>query len=70
MMNSYVCSIGAELANNIDHSSNPLLSGDYYVNDKSGKFNFRPVNVHHIRDAFATAKHQRALRMRIYLIFL
>ena len=35
VMNSYICSIGAELANNIDHSSNPHLSGDYHVNDKS-----------------------------------
>ena len=56
VMNSYFCSIATELANEIDHSSNPLLSGEYHINDKSEKFNFRPINVQDIRDALAKAK--------------
>ena len=40
----------------IDHSSNPFLSQGYHVNDKSKKFNFRPVNVQGIRDTLAKAK--------------
>ena len=56
MMNSYFCSIGTELASKIDHSPNPLLSGHYHINDKSGKFNFKPVNVQDIRDALLKAK--------------
>ena len=55
-LNSYFCSIVTELANEIDHSSNPLLSGEYHINDKSEKFNFRPVNIQDIRDALAKAK--------------
>ena len=56
VMNSYFCSIATELANEIDHSSNPLLSGEYHINDKSEKFNFRPINVQDIRDGLAKAK--------------
>ena len=60
MMTSYFCSIGTELASIIDHSSNTLLSGDYHVNDKSKKFNFRPVYVQDIRDAIANAKTSKS----------
>ena len=60
MMNNYFCSIGTELANKIDYSSNPLLSGEYHINDKSEKFNFRPVNVQNIRDALAKAKTSKS----------
>ena len=56
MMNSYFCPIATELANEIDHSSNPLLSGEYHFNDKSEKFNSKPINVQDIRDALAKAK--------------
>ena len=56
MMNSYFCSIATELANEIDHSSNPLLSGEYHINAKSEKFNFRPINAQDIRDALAKTK--------------
>ena len=56
MMNSYFCSIGTELASKIDHSPNPLLSGDYHINDKPGKFKLKPVTVQEIRDALAKAK--------------
>ena len=59
MMNSYFCSIGTELASKIDHSPNPLLSADYHVNDKSGKFNFKPVNVQDIRNSLVIAKNVR-----------
>ena len=60
MMNNYFCSIGTELAIKIDYSSNPLLSGEYHINDKSDKFNFRPVNVQNIRDALAKAKTSKS----------
>ena len=69
VMNSYFCSIATELANEIDHSSNPLLSGEYHINDKSEKFTFRPINVQDIRDALAKAKYQRALGMTTYPIY-
>ena len=31
-MNSYFCSVGEELTENIDETPNPLLSGDYMAN--------------------------------------
>ena len=55
-MNSYFCSIGTEQASKIDHSPNPLLFGDYHINEKSGKNNFKLHNVQDIRFALAKAK--------------
>ena len=60
VMNNYFCSIGTELANKIDHSSNPLLSGEYHINEKSEKFNFRPIYVQDIRDALANIKTSKS----------
>ena len=59
-MNSYFCSIGKELSGKIDHSSNPLLSGDYHVKNKSKKFNFRLVKVQDIRGLPAKAKASKS----------
>ena len=56
VMYSYFCFIGTELASKIDHSSNPLLSGDYHVNQRLKIFNCRPINAQDIRDALAKAK--------------
>ena len=69
MMNSYFCSICIVLASKIDHSSNPLLSGDYHVNDKSKKFHYRPVNVQDIRDALAKAKASKSFGQHILFLF-
>ena len=55
MMNNNFCSIGTELANKIDYSSNPLLSVYYHINDKSEKFNVMPDNAQYIRDTLAKA---------------
>ena len=67
-MNSYFCSIGTEQASKIDHSPNPLLSGGYHINDKSGKFNFKLDNVQDIRYALAKAKYESVLGMTTYPI--
>ena len=67
-MNNYFCSICTELANKIDYSSNPLLSVDYHINDKSEKFNVMPVNAQDIRTHSLKQKRQRALGMTTYPI--
>ena len=55
-MNSFFCSVGKDLADKIDSSPNPLLSGDYDVNKNKAKFRFKTIKVQEIRDAFATVK--------------
>ena len=55
-MNSFFCSVGKDLADKIDSSPNPLLSGDYDVNKNKAKFRFKTIEVQEIRDAFSTVK--------------
>ena len=55
-MTSFFCSVGKDLADKIDSSPNPLLSGDYDVNKNKAKFRFKTIEVQEIRDAFATVK--------------
>ncbi len=52
-MNSFFCSVGKELAEKIDTVPNPLLSGDYQVNNNDAEFH---IEVQQIRDAFAKVK--------------
>ena len=55
-MNSFLCSVGKNLADKIDPAPNPLLEGDYEVNKRKARFSFRTIEVQEIRDAFATVK--------------
>ena len=55
-MNSYFCSVGKDLADKISPVPNPLLSGDFEMNNTKAKFHFRTIEVQEIRDAFAKVK--------------
>ena len=55
-MNSFLCSVGKDLAEKIDPAPNPLLAGDYEINKHKATFHFRTISVQEIRDAFATVK--------------
>ena len=55
-MNRFFCSEGNDLANDIDSAPNPLLPGDYKVNQNEARFHFRTIEVQEIRNAFATVK--------------
>ena len=55
-MNSFFCSVGKDLADKIDPAPNPLFAGDYEINKPKATFHFRTIEVHEIRDAFATVK--------------
>ena len=55
-MNSFFCSEGKGLAEKIDPTPNPLPEGDYEVNKRKARFSVRTIEVHEIRDAFATVR--------------
>ena len=55
-MNNYFCSVGEDLANNVEKSSNPLLTGKYTVNQTAVCFEFKEVECTHIRDAICKMK--------------
>ena len=55
-MNNYFCSIGKDLANDIDPVPNPLLCGNYEVNYIKARFYFKAITIQDIRTAFAKIK--------------
>ena len=55
-MNNYFCSVGEDLAKNVEKSSNPLLTGKYTVNQTAVWFEFKEVECTHIRDAICKMK--------------
>ena len=56
-MNNYFCSIGRELADEMDQSPpNPLLLGNYVINESNKRMKFTKINEHHIRDAIIKMK--------------
>ena len=55
-MNNFFCSVGKDLADKINPTSNPLLVGDYEINKQKKTFHFMTIEVHQIRDAFAKVK--------------
>ena len=46
-----------ELAEMIDESPNPLLRGNYMVNESNLSFLFHKINQQHIRDAISKIKN-------------
>ena len=55
-MNDYFCTIGKELADEIDQSPNPLLVGDYLINEGNKIMKFTKISEQHIRDAIDKTK--------------
>ena len=54
--NNFFCTIGEELASNIDTAPNPLLSGGFTNRSSSIKFKCMPIGVQDIRDVIAKIK--------------
>ena len=52
-MNEYFCSVGKDLAKEIEYVPNPLLSGDHKVNPDKNASDLRTLN---IRDAIGKIK--------------
>ena len=56
-MNDYFCTIGQELADEIDQSPNPLLVGDYLINEGNKTTKFTKISKQqHIGDAIDKTK--------------
>lgn len=59
-MNEFFCSVGKKLAADIDVTSNPLLSGEYNINDGEKTFNMRAINEEDIQKAMAKIKLKKS----------
>ena len=55
-MNTFVCSIGKDLAKNIKEKPNPLLSGEYQINEEGKTFRFGAISEQNIGDAIGKIK--------------
>ena len=55
-MNSFFCSIGKDLAIDIEAASSPLLNGHFDINNRGHIFRFRTINIEEIREAASNVK--------------
>ena len=55
-MSNYYCSIVIELADDIDQLPNPLLLGDYLINESNNRMKFTEINEQHIMDIIVKLK--------------
>ena len=58
-MNDYFCNIGSRLSSKIPNMENPLLNGDYSINENHGRFHFqtiRPDQLSKIMNKFKTSQ--------------
>ena len=59
-MNSFFCSIGKDLASNIDGGYDPLLLCDYFQNSNAAKFTFKSIYAKQIREAISKLKTSKS----------
>ena len=59
-MNAYFCTIGLKLTDEIDQSPNPLLVGDYLINEGNKTMIFTKISEQHTKDAIDKAKTSKA----------
>ena len=59
-MNDYFCTIGTNLAKNIEESANPLLSGKYQIKSSAPKFRFKSITCKDIREAFVKSTNSKS----------
>ena len=59
-MNQFFCSVGKKLAADIDVTPNPLLSGEFSINDGGKIFNFRAINEGDLQKAMAKMKIKKS----------
>ena len=59
-MNDYFCSIGEKRSSNIPSTEDPLLNGNYSINDSCARFHFqmiRPEELRRIGSTFKTSQN-------------
>ena len=59
-MNQFLCSVGKDLASEIDDAPNPLLSGDYTTNFQEKRFECRAIQDQELRDAVGKLKNSNS----------
>ena len=59
-MNEFFCSVGKKLAADIDVTPNPLLSGEFSINDGEKIFNIREINEGDLQKAMAKMKIKKS----------
>ena len=59
-MNQFFCSVGKDLASEIDDAPNPLLSGGYKINFQERRFEFRAIQEQELRDAVGKLKNSKS----------
>ena len=59
-MNQFFCSVGKDLASEIDDAPNPLLSGDYTINFQEKRFECRAIRGQELRDAIGKLKNSKS----------
>ena len=55
-MNSFFCSIGKDLAKDMEAASNPLLNDHFYINTRGHIFRFRTIKIEESREAVSNVK--------------
>ena len=60
-MNKYFCSVGKALAEEIEDTPNPLLSGEYQLNYGNLMLEFKPIGLQDIREAIGNMKTSKGL---------
>ena len=58
-MNGYFCNIGSKLSSKMPNIENPLLNGDYLINENHARFDFqtiRPDELSKIMNKFKTSQ--------------
>ena len=59
-MNSFFCSIGKDLASNIEDGHDPLISCDYFKDSNAAKFTFKSIHTQQIREAIGKLKTSKS----------
>ena len=59
-MNSFFCSIGKDLASNIEDGHDPLIFCDYFLNSDAAKFAFKSIHAEQIREAIGKLKTSKS----------
>ena len=55
-MNGFFCSIGEDLASNIEGGHDPLIFCDYFLNNNAAKFAFKSIHAEQIRETTGKLK--------------
>ena len=59
-MNSFFCSIGKDLASNIEGGYDPLIFCNYFLNSDAAKFAFKSIHAEQIKEAIGKLKTSKS----------